>query len=372
MTQIRALTLISTVIAALATAASAEYRNGKRFDPAREMTARAPGAPEELDRVISYLGQWDVEMVRYPQDQEPVAAVGQAEITLMNRGHGLMESLYLPDVGGRDLAELRFLGFNPATRRWFLAGADTWREAGWIADGGFEAGALVLSDTRRLGGAVTRTEVKYRLEQPTKDRLVFTREESSNGADWRRTQERTYTRRAAIRDFMKPESPQGAPDPDRPAEAAAFDFLIGEWDESQDMTFPNGQRARWTSRGTGVYALNGLATLEYTWFDVDPSLPDAATTILRFYNRAMRRWECLFATNRGHGILHFGGVREGDKIVLHPFAADAATPLRRWVFYDIKPGSYSWHGETSADRGRTWNKTWLIEGTRRATAAGDP
>ena len=47
----------------LASSVSAEYRNGSRFDPGREMTARAEGAPAELDRVTGFVGQWDVEIV---------------------------------------------------------------------------------------------------------------------------------------------------------------------------------------------------------------------------------------------------------------------------------------------------------------------
>lgn len=171
---------------------------------------------------------------------------------------------------------------------------------------------------------------------------------------------------------MKPQGTYGSPTPDRVPEAAAFDFLIGEWDTSHDMTFPNGQRAQWAANGTGVYALNGAAVMEFNWFDVDPNLPDAATTILRLYNRGIRRWENLYVPNRSHTVLYFGGVQERDAIVLHPFEAGASGSMSRWVFHGIEKDAYHWYGEISTDRGETWAKTWLIDAERKAVEpAGD-
>lgn len=356
----------------LAANASAEYRNGIRFDPGRDMTERAQGAPPELDRVTGFVGQWDVEIVRPSTEGEAGKATGTAEITFMNRGHGLMESFYSEDVDGHELAALRFLGFNPASKRWFLAGADSWGEAAWVADGDFAGQALVLSTARRFGGGVTLTEIRYSIEQPAPGALRARIETSTDGgATFAVVEERVYSRREASADFMKPKSTFGVPAPDRFPEAAAFDFLIGEWTSSHDLTFANGQRAQWQANSTGVYALNGAAVMEFNWFDVDPSLPDAATTILRFYNRAMRRWESLYLPNRGHSVLHFGGVQEGDEIVLHPFEAGASAQMSRWVFHDIEKDSYNWYGATSNDRGKTWNKTWLIDVERKPVETRD-
>lgn len=65
------------------------------------------------------------------------------------------------------MAAIRFLAFNPASQRWFLAGADSWDLHAWVADGDFAGEELVFSDARRLGGGVTLTEFRYRFEQPT-------------------------------------------------------------------------------------------------------------------------------------------------------------------------------------------------------------
>jgi len=350
----------------LASSVSAEYRNGIRFDPGREMTTRAEGAPAELDRVTGFVGQWDVEIVQPQPEGDAIQATGLAEITFMNRGHALMENLYSESFDGHEFAALQFLGFNPASQRWFLAGADSWDQHAWVADGDFKGDALVLSDISRPGGGITLTETRYSLEQPDKDTLQLKIESSTDrGAAFSTVEERTYSRREASPDFMKSSSTHGSPAPDRFPEATAFDFLVGEWTASHDMTFPNGQSAQWVANATAVYALNGSAVMEFNWFDVDPNLPDAATTILRIYNRGMRRWENLYMTNRGSSVLYFGGVQEGDAIVLHSFDSGASGTISRWVFYDIEKDSYRWYGESSTDRGKTWNKTWKIDFERK-------
>jgi hypothetical protein len=131
------------------------------------------------------------------------------------------------------------------------------------------------------------------------------------------------------------------------------------------LTFPNGQRAQWPANATAVYALNGSAVLEFNWFDLDPNLPDAATTILRLYNRGMRRWENLYMTNRSQSVLLFGSVQEGDEIVLHSFEAGASGTMSRWVFHGIEKDAYQWYGASSTDRGENWNTTWTIDFARK-------
>lgn len=367
MTRLRPLFTAIAIALLVSSASFADNRNGIRFDPGREMSARAEGAPEELDRVTLFVGQWDVEIVRPQAEGEAIKASGTAEISFMNRGHALMESFHFGDIDGHELTGLHFLGFNPGSQRWYLAGADSWDEHAWVADGGLAQGTLEFSDVARRGGGITQTANRFRFEQSTPDSLQLTIEVSSdNGATYSLAEKRTYSRRQAEPDFMKPASRFGSPTPDRFPEAAAFDFLIGEWNASHDMTFPNGQSAQWPANATAVYALNGAAVLEFNWFDVDPSLPDAATTILRLYNRNMRRWENLFIANRGQTVLLFGGVQEGDEIVLHPFEAGASGTMSRWVFHSIEQNAYLWYGASSTDRGETWNTTWKIDFERKA------
>ncbi len=159
--------------------------------------------------------------------------------------------------------------------------------------------------------------------------------------------------------------------------------LVGQWD--LELEIRSGQDEPLRSRGiahlaynaTAVYALDGSAILEFDWHDADPSLPDAATTVLRLYNRSMRRWENLFLANRSNTPLHFGGVREHDRIVLHPFGAETGSNrLPRWIFFDTREHAYRWKGISSTDRGKTARLTWAIDYVRKgrddATPNGEP
>jgi len=132
------------------------------------------------------------------------------------------------------------------------------------------------------------------------------------------------------------------------------------------MPLPQGRTAQFSANGRAVYTLDGHATMEFSWYDVDPNLPDAATCIVRIYNRAMRRWECMYSTNRFNAILYFGGVEEGDRIVLHPFETDtAAGRISYWTFHDMQANRFGWFADTSLDRGKTFTRTWIIQATRK-------
>jgi hypothetical protein len=61
-------------------------------------------------------------------------------------------------------------------------------------------------------------------------------------------------------------------------------------------------------------------------------------------------------------LLHFGGSREEDAMVLHLFDVNRNSPaIPRFVFRDIEPDRYSWFAENSTDRGITYANTWSIE-----------
>jgi hypothetical protein len=182
---------------------------------------------------------------------------------------------------------------------------------------------------------------------------------------WEKIVERIYKRKEEITGFLTSKNDYGRPAEDRPEEAAQFDFLIGEWTAYQQIQLSPDRWAKFPSNATGVYALNGHAVMEFNWYDIDPGLPEAATTIIRIYNRAMRRWECMYLTNRFNRILYFGGVKEEDKIVLTLFETDnSESPINYYIFYDFEEESYQWHALTSTDHGNTFNETWTINTIR--------
>ena len=332
------------------------------------MTARSSRAPEALDEARGMLGSWTVEMTTYPTDTTSFTTTGVAEVTFMNRGFAYMTRMYMPgyDEAGRDASIMQFLTYNPGSEIWVLGEASSYTENITMYDGHFEDDVLRLrTAVRHRGGSLlTYYEHAYRFEGA--DRFTrTTRTSTDHGGTWRVAATSTFNRAPRPAEALQPRDDTGLPSPDRPDAAGQFDFLIGSWAAIQNLKL-NGQWVKFPSNATAVYALNGTAILEYNWYDVDPNLPEAATTILRLYNRTMRRWESLYLSNRGNAPLFFGGRQEGDEMVLHFFEASTTDPvIPRYVFHDIDKDTYAWYAAQSTDRGQTFEKTWTIAFTRQ-------
>ena len=344
-----------------------QANNGQLYDQGALMTTRSPHADSRLDAMKDYLGQWNVAITRYLPDDSQHTSSGQAKVTFMNRGYAYMEQLHIEDVDGNstEAFEMSFLSFNPANAIWALGEASSFTESIKLYDGDFENGTLILKTSIRHGGGLTRTMYRMTYQFDGPKNLEVRLETSTNaGSSWSPTLKKIYTRSNSSVQLMA-DDVIGEPVKALPAAARQFDFLLGEWNATHKILLGD----RWVTfpvNATAVHALGGHGILEYSWYDVDPSLPDAATTILRIYNRATRQWESLYLANRGNALLHFGGKMEGDEMVLHLFDIDrASTSIPRFVFHDIKKDRYAWYAESSTDHGRTFNKTWTIELTRK-------
>ncbi|MFC2085928.1 hypothetical protein ACFLRO_01805 [Bacteroidota bacterium] len=352
------------VIVAMAPRVSAQSRDGKLFDPGVLMTEPSPGAPTELASMQDVVGQWDVDYRAYRADTLYLRGEGKASITFMNRGHSIMERFYCPRCGSedQDIASIAFLAYNPSAGVWNLGVADGYTESVSVSSGIRENGALVLHNAVRHRGGATLTFYRTTYRSDLTGLRVVIETSTDYQATWDSTVVKTYTRREHDPSFLAPGSEFGHPASNRDAHGHEFDFLIGTFDAQQQLTLPGGQVAKFPSMTTAVYALDGNGILEFNWYDVDQRLPDAATSIVRIYNRAMRRWESLYMTNRGNGALFFGGTKEDDKIVLGFFETDTgAGPIVRFVFHDMKKDEYHWYSESSTDRGEAFTKTWIID-----------
>lgn len=341
--------------------------DGRLFDQGREMTARSARAPAALDQLAGVVGQWEVEVTTYPTDSTAHTTSGQAEFSFMNRGWSLMERLHVDDFDGSGNGndEMAFMTFNPATQRYELGVASSYTEHIAMYDGEFEEGRLTLSAAeRRLGGgAVTMYRLAYTAESP--DLLIMELEESTNlGRSWNPTQRRVYSRRASSDGFMTVRDDYGEATSSQPDEARQFDFLLGEWTANHNMLL-GGNWVQFPTTTTAVFVMGGHAILEHNWFNLDPNHPDAATSIIRLYNRAERRWESLYLNNRSNSLLRFGGVREDDQMILNSFNTNLTDTISRWVFHTIEDDRYQWFAESSTDRGETFNETWTIDVVRQ-------
>lgn len=355
--------------------AVAQVRDGRLHDPQRDRTAAAEGAPEGLRAYEGLVGDWDLAYEIATADGLQPAVPGRTRVEFTNRGHALLLRTRVRDGGESlgDHAALHFLA-QDGNGTWSYSGGDTRHHAVHVFSGTRADGRLVLHDAARAGGGNTLTLRRLHLDVDD-DRFVLEFAASTDlGETWTVTARQTFTRAGDDADFFPIRDDAGLPHPARVDAAAQFDFLLGEFDARNWLLTPGGPIA-WPSNATATRVLDGYGILEFNWHDYDPSLPDAATSILRLYNPAMRRWESLFLTNRGSAPLHFGGVLEDERIVLHPFQATAAAgPLSQWIFYDRggDPDAYRWKGLRSTDAGATWNVTWGIDFRRKGRPAFDP
>lgn len=355
----------------LAQKAPAQGQNGFLFDPGRHMHKPASGAPEELAQLERIWGSWNVEVsTPIRGTRELRSQTGFARFTWMNRGHAMMEQLYLE--AGEDTADVHLMAFHafaPASSTWGTGEASSDTMAVQVFHGGFEDGSQVLHRAITVSGGLGTTLQRRTLSFQEDGSFVVLLESSTDlGASYLVDHRRHYTPRS--REAFAPLKgiSFGASAPSAFPQARQFDFLIGTFDAKHWMKFADGRELQWMVDATAVHTLGGHALLEFSSFDTDPNLPDAATSILRIFNPAQRRWESLYLTNRGNALLHFGGKQEGDSMVLHAFDVDATAPnYSQWIFFNATTDSYQWKALNSSDGGANFNTTWTIDFQRKAT-----
>jgi len=352
---------------------AAEPRDGRLFDPGVRQTEPAEGAPKGLAALIGSLGDWTIEMELHQPDGTVVNSNGIAQITFMNRGHAYMERAQIEnfDGEGNSIVSMAFVVVD-ANGAWSLGEADSWSESISIYSGELGESGLVLRNAVRFGGGPTLVELRRSYDGLSVDEFTMRLELSTDGGkSWAPRVVRRYTRAQPTADFFPTAAGIGHPAAGLPKEAREFDLVLGEFAATHWMNLPTGP-ASWVADATGVHALDGHGILEFNWFNLNPAQPDSATSILRIYNRSMRRWESLYLNNRSPTLLHFGGVREESRIVLHPFAMQTGSnPLSQWIFHDHREDAYRWKGLRSQDRGKTWNLYWGIDFQRKGVEAND-
>jgi len=362
------LSLLALALLLASSIPSYAQTDGQLHDQGRAMTERSPRADARLDLMKPILGTWDVALTTHPTDSTTHEATGQAEITYMNRGYAYQERRRIPNAApDRTDDALSFLVFSPGPDRWALGEGRSETEHVEVYDGAMDGNTLVVrTAVRRVGGTLLTFErVRYAINGENAF-TVTVATSTDDGETWAPRETRHYTRRAGETDLLAVRNDPGQPTSSLPNEARQFDFLLGVWDAQHEILRPGAPPIRFPTTATGTMVLGGRAVMEHSWFDLDPNLPDAATTILRIYNRAERRWESLYLSNRGpNTLLDFGGAWEDDRMVLHSFDTRLGDTISRFVFHSIEDDHYLWFAENSADRGETFTTTWTIDVTRR-------
>ncbi|MBD3637985.1 MAG: hypothetical protein HUJ25_11575 [Crocinitomicaceae bacterium] len=140
--------------------------------------------------------------------------------------------------------------------------------------------------------------------------------------------------------------------------AHAFDFWVGTWE------------AKWTNKkGETIYGENvvsktagGKVILE----NFSDTTNQFFGTSISVFSPVDSSWHQAWADNSG-GYIDLIGVVEGDIRIFQTKAVKYGdrTIVRRMIFYNIQPDSFTWDWEVSTDGGKTWKLAWQIVYTRK-------
>lgn len=148
-----------------------------------------------------------------------------------------------------------------------------------------------------------------------------------------------------------------------------FDFWIGEWDVL-NRNRPDTE-SRWYDTGLAtdrVYPIAaGCGIVEHWRGDAYGEFIEGFS--LRSFNPNSGQWE-LALLWPSDGQPRFGVLTGGFRHNRGEFFSRGITPagdttFTRFTFSDITPETVRWQDGTSADGGRSWSSTWIMEFTRR-------
>ena len=340
-------------------------RDGRIFDQGLKMTKESETAPSELKKLRPLIGNWNVALKTRTSDSTFHETRGYSRFSFMNRGHSVMEKFYCADFNGKgdELNTISFIAFFAQGKKWNIGIVDSYKENIMVYNGGNSGEEITVHNSVRKGGWMNLFHYRYSIRNLKNDSFDILLEMSKDqSGEYVLVQEQKYTKAGNDFNVTFENETYGKQNPALSDEAKQFNFLIGEWIAHQKILMPNNKYVEFDSEATAVFALNGNAIMEHLWYDKLSGVTDVAISVLRIYNRSMRRWECLFLTNNNNTNYYFGGVKEGDDIVLHAFENDAGSgPYSYFIFYNISENDYSWHGKQTTDRGKTFKKTWIIE-----------
>lgn len=152
------------------------------------------------------------------------------------------------------------------------------------------------------------------------------------------------------------QTPADAPPPPcRAAESAQMDFWLGEWVADYGEGTPG------LNRVTKV--LDDCVVQEE--FEGGPAAGGLIGRSYSMYHAGLGQWRQTWVDNQGGYFALVGGM-EGDDFVLRNTRVVETAPYLRMVYQDIRPNSFTWRWQQSADAGATWSDKWVIRYTRRA------
>jgi len=141
------------------------------------------------------------------------------------------------------------------------------------------------------------------------------------------------------------------------AEFRQLDFWLGDWDAAWDAS-PGTPAGRGSNHITKSYE---DCVIEER-FDGRPGQHLMGHSV-SIYFAPTKQWRQTWVDNEGGYIDLSGGLQpNGDFILTTPRRPSGH--ISRMVFTDIKPDSFTWRWQASAD-GQAWTDNWVIRYTRK-------
>lgn len=149
------------------------------------------------------------------------------------------------------------------------------------------------------------------------------------------------------------------PSPELGPNADLYGRLIGSWRITVFEYPENAPRREREGEWHFGWVLEGRAIQDV--FIVPPRVQRSAETpregnrygaTLRIYDASRDEWRITWINPVTLAHNELVGRRRGDEIVQE--GSDGDGQPYRWIFSDIKPDSFRWRSESSADGGKTW------------------
>lgn len=159
-----------------------------------------------------------------------------------------------------------------------------------------------------------------------------------------------------------------APDSALARTLAPFAQLVGSWDVR--VAYYAADRPPETLPGEWHFAwvLGGRAVQDVFRVPAPPGTGVAGWrglgTTIRVWDQELGAWRSTWISALNGSVTEFIGRQAAGELQLEPREPPDDERFR-WVFFDVRPGSFRWRAESSVDDGSTWRVEQEMWATRR-------
>ncbi len=159
--------------------------------------------------------------------------------------------------------------------------------------------------------------------------------------------------------------PQDPPTAKAPLEGIdALRFLVGHWTFSTRTVLPDGRVHEGKAYSKVEYTLDGQAIVD-TYHQMVGGRAVALGSTVRGYDPRIGKFRMLFySTTLGDQTRFEGELVDGELRFNGKGTTNGREFIERVTFHDLSHDAYSWRGERSYDKGKTWKPFFSYRATR--------